>query len=155
MLLASIQLFIHQYLQVLCKNYLSEFFSKSVLTSGIPLTQNFALELVELHGVLWAHFSISCALPWMVSHPSVVSTELLNFVSLADWQRVHSISLCATEEAIEPSQDRSLKDIIHHQTLPGHRAVDHNLPRLIFFFFFLIFSNTPPNKDRSSLCGSY
>ena len=51
-LLADVQLFIHQDTQVLlCRAALEEFFSQSVYTSGIVVTQMqyFALDRVEPH----------------------------------------------------------------------------------------------------------
>ena len=89
-ILLVLQLFIHQDPQVLLwRAALKEFFSYSVLISGITSThvQHFALDLIKSH-----FLSVSRSL-WMASVPSVVSIAPLSLVSSAILLKVHLIPL--------------------------------------------------------------
>jgi len=99
-LLAHVQLFIHQYPQVLLgRAPLNPFIPQPLLIgSGVALiqVQDLALGLVEPHEVHTGplfHFSSLSRSLWMTSHPSGVSTAPLSLVSSANLLKVHSISL--------------------------------------------------------------
>ncbi|KAK4814241.1 LOW QUALITY PROTEIN: hypothetical protein QYF61_012737 [Mycteria americana] len=94
-LLAHVQLFVHQYPQVLFhRATLDHIIPQPVLKPRIAPTQvTLHLALLNLMRFTQAHFSSLSRSLWMTSHPSGVSTAPHSLVSSANLLRVHSISL--------------------------------------------------------------
>jgi len=92
---AEVQLFIHQYPQVLLRAALNPFIRQPVSIVGIAPTvvQYPALALLNLMRFTWAHFSSLSRSLWMAFHPSGVSTAPFSLVSSANLLRVHSLLL--------------------------------------------------------------
>jgi len=91
-LLAHVQLFVHQKLQVLlCRAALKAFFSQSVLRSEIAPPQVQHLALLNLIWHPGAHFSGLTRSLWMALLLSVMSIILLTWVSSANSLRMLSI----------------------------------------------------------------
>ena len=125
-LVAYVQLFIHQYPQVLLgRAVLKPFIPQSVLILGVALThvQDLAPGLVEPHDVQTGPLSSLSRSLWMASHPSGVLTAPHSLVSSANVLRVHSIplsmSLMKILNSTSPSTD-PLSDTTCHRSFSGH-----------------------------------
>ncbi|KAJ7411316.1 hypothetical protein WISP_103196 [Willisornis vidua] len=132
MLLAHVQLFIHENVQVLLSRAaLNEFLSQSVLVPGIALTQlqHLALELVELDEVFVGSVLkfIQVPLDGIPSFCHINSTTQLCVICKFAEDAL-DLPVCVIDEDTEEhwSEDRALRVTSCHQSPPRHRAIDHN-----------------------------
>ncbi|TRZ12030.1 hypothetical protein HGM15179_015093 [Zosterops borbonicus] len=96
---------------------LKEFFSQSVLTSGIVLTQmeHLALGFVEIHEVLMGP---------ILRFDQVPPVGILSFCYASCTAQLGVICKLAIKIKEHRSQERALRDITHHWPPPEHRAID-------------------------------
>jgi len=95
-LVAHVQLFIHQYPQVLLgRAALNPSIPQPVLIPGVALTQvqDLHLALLNLMRFTQAHLSSLSRFLWMTCHPSGMSATPFSLVLSADLLRVHSVPL--------------------------------------------------------------
>ena len=120
-LLAHIQFFIHQYLQVLlCRAALNQLISQSILILGLPwpTCRTLHLALLNFMRFTWARLSSLSQFLWMASLPFRVSATPLSLVSSTNLLRVYSIPLSKSPKKMLNNMSPN-KDPSGHHSLGG------------------------------------